>query len=591
MAVYRSFYRMMKAALFALLVVFVSVFYNNSFADSSVVDYFAVKIAPEFTSSQGYQFSFSMSAAGCYSIDWDCQLENGEYNCAGAASPIETTVGIQEQSGVIVPYGLNIDSSLIRKASTGQMFITKVYPDSNERYVVLKRSTRCSDSSFSGYSPEHGVIVFSGASSGEVKNNTSVLEIEGSLGAVFHTEPKIWLGSGDLAASVASMAKKQPSFKNVFKGCVNLRSTNVENGYAISPDLFKGVTGVPSDAMFSESFAGCEKLSGTLPADLFKGSGLNGAITSGMFNSTFYGCKNLEGDIPPGIFDNFNGATQPQMFYRTFFGCEKLTGIPSGLFYNFGEGCSRDPFANQSYSEVFAGDISIGYLYDSNRNKIHYIPNKFFGEVCTNNAAAISAVAGAFLGVPRATLTSDNKISDGILERAAISDQQSDNCKWLGDNWSSNMAEINKGLYREQGNTNTDKLTCKASGSGGEPSDEGIRTIAFYKNCYTVPDDNAVDYSHINNVGIHHPDFIPNDPLPEPIFYATAQRGRGVPSKTNSNTPITFPEGGCDGYVFAGYSAVEDCNNNKIISPTVKLRYINNSYILAFIVFHKLCNF
>ena len=102
---------------------------------------------------------------------------------------------------------------------------------------------------------------------------------------------------------------------------------------AIPADLFAGISGAPADSMFISTFNGCSGLTGSIPSDLF--AGISGAPATGMFASTFRKCSGLTGAIPDGLFAGISGAPAGGMFKETFSGCSGLTGaIPDGLFGN-----------------------------------------------------------------------------------------------------------------------------------------------------------------------------------------------------------------------------------------------------------------
>ena len=207
-------------------------------------------------------FEFSISASGVFHIDW----------------------GDGKREGV-------------RKSDTSVMQLNHVY-DMPGEYVIK----------IAGYStgyahPAHGsAISFAG--------NTNLAKIDGNLGHIFKTvAPKVYF---------------QPSFANLFSGCVNL-SGQIPSG------LFGGIYGQPILMMFESLFNGCSNLTGEIPGDLF--AGIDGVLVASLFNSTFKGCSGLMAGIPAGLFAGVHGAPGQSTFANTFSGCSGLTGsIPAGLF-------------------------------------------------------------------------------------------------------------------------------------------------------------------------------------------------------------------------------------------------------------------
>ena len=169
-------------------------------------------------------------------------------------------------------------------------------------------------------------------------SNKNIAGISGSLGEVFST-----LSDG-----------MQPRFYRTFYQCSNLKGSIPENLFAgitgapaeymfygtftgcsgltgsIPENLFAGVTGSPADSMFFDTFTGCSGLTGSIPENLF--AGITGAPASHMFYTTFAGCSGLTGSIPENLFAGVTGSPADSMFGGTFSGCSGLTSIPAGLF-------------------------------------------------------------------------------------------------------------------------------------------------------------------------------------------------------------------------------------------------------------------
>ena len=145
----------------------------------------------------------------------------------------------------------------------------------------------------------------------EFDSTWQIASIDGSLGAIFRTLP--------------DATEKQPRFYQTFLGAYYMEGS-------IPSDLFAGISGAPASSMFDSTFGGCSGLTGAIPDGLF--GNLTGAPAESMFNSTFSGCSGLTGAIPDGLFGNLTGAPASYMFSSTFYGCSKLTSIPENLFGN-----------------------------------------------------------------------------------------------------------------------------------------------------------------------------------------------------------------------------------------------------------------
>ena len=158
-----------------------------------------------------------------------------------------------------------------------------------------------------------------------------IASIDGSLGAIFGTlssdtnnQPrfnKTFSGASNMTGSIPanlftgiSGAPAMAMFTYTFSGCSGLTS--------IPDDLFAGIFGAPATLMFGTTFSGCSGLT-SIPDDLF--AGISGAPASGMFQSTFSGCSGLT-SIPENLFGNISGTAQSFMFLETFYNCTSLTG-------------------------------------------------------------------------------------------------------------------------------------------------------------------------------------------------------------------------------------------------------------------------
>ena len=321
---------------FVAFVVAVSLFCFESHADDCVLG--TDGCATEFTVtttelSAGTMFSFTISAAGTYYIDWG-------------------------DDGAIEP---------IVKGTVGEQTITHIYTNAGQ-YTI-------------GMSGQATLYIAGNATAAiSFKENKNISGISGSLGAIFGTLTDRVNSDGTL------MSDAQPRFYQTFLGCSNLSGNIPENLFAgisgapadymfaytfqncsglsgsIPENLFAGINGAPQHAMFYRTFEGCSGLSGSIPEDLFAGikgkpasemfsatfvgcsklsgnipenlfAGISGAPASNMFSSTFYGCRGLSGSIPENLFAGISGAPADSMFYRTFYGCSNLSGsISENLF-------------------------------------------------------------------------------------------------------------------------------------------------------------------------------------------------------------------------------------------------------------------
>jgi len=98
----------------------------------------------------------------------------------------------------------------------------------------------------------------------------------------------------------------------------------------IPPNLFAGIQGPPAFDMFSHTFNLCRGLTGSIPENLF--AGIQGPPRSNMFANTFNGASGLTGEIPGNLFAGIQGPAANDMFVGTFNGATGLTGIGTGLF-------------------------------------------------------------------------------------------------------------------------------------------------------------------------------------------------------------------------------------------------------------------
>ena len=248
------------------------------------------------TTPKTKSFSFNISAAGKFYIDWgDGKTET------------------------------------IEKANTGEQTISHSYNNAGAHKIKLGGKATWYDSRYDA------AITF--------YKNLNLAKIDGSLGQIFSTlsdgtQPRFgtpwnWHGTfqgctnltGNIPAELFSGIYGAPAermFHSTFDGCSGLTGSIPEN-------LFAGVSGAPAELMFASTFRDCSNLSGSIPENLF--TGVSGTPAEGMFYYTFDGCSNLSGSIPEKLFAGIYGAPANYMFGYTFYGCSGLSGnIPENLF-------------------------------------------------------------------------------------------------------------------------------------------------------------------------------------------------------------------------------------------------------------------
>ncbi len=186
------------------------------------------------------------------------------------------------------------------------------------------------------------------------QNNQNVAGISGSLGAIFGTladgtNPRFY----QTLSTCFSLASNIP--ENLFDGISGapVRSMFHMTFYnstaitgSIPENLFSGIKGQPAEKMFADTFENCNKLTGTIPENLF--SGIEGAPAAFMFSATFMYCNGLTGNIPENLFSGIKGQPAKSMFSDTFFGTA-ITSIPENLF----SGIKGQP-AEAMFSGTFA---------------------------------------------------------------------------------------------------------------------------------------------------------------------------------------------------------------------------------------------
>ena len=261
--------------------------------------------------------------------------------------------------------------------------------------------------------------------------NTKIAGISGSLGAIFPT-------LGDTAGLVYDyyISLIQPKFYGTFSGCSNLTGSIPENLFGRVVDgTYYGINGAPASSMFSNTFYGCSNLTGSIPENLFGRVvggvyyGINGAPARSMFNSTFSNCSNLTGSIPEDLFGRvvdgtyygINGSPAEYMFERTFSGCNNLTGsIPENLFGRV---------VNGTYYGINGAPAQYMFLgtFESCENLTGSIPENLFGREINgtyygiNGAPAVSMFAVTFSGCSNLTGSIPENLFRGINGAPAAS--------------------------------------------------------------------------------------------------------------------------------------------------------------------------
>ncbi|MDW2994433.1 MAG: hypothetical protein R8N24_00180, partial [Alphaproteobacteria bacterium] len=332
--------------------------------------YFTATTTPDTTS-----FSFQISAAGTYHVDWGDGKRDHYY-----------------------------------KSHTDNRTISHTYDAAGSYNIRIGGYS----SWYSSYR-NNGVIRF--------ENNQQLMRIAGSLGKIFptlkdKTDPtKAWLPSfGRLFYNCRNLESEIPEFlfqgvhgqpvafmfSRLFENCSKLKGT-------IPPNLFSSIKGIPADRMFESSFSNCIALEGVISKQLF--SGIKGNPIYGMFAGAFAGCKALT-EIEEGLFDGVQGEPATGMFDNTFAGCVSLTAIPKGLFKNvFGapasymfkgtfSGCTgiNSVIPPDLFGDIYGAPMEGMYYYTFHNchNLQGEIPNKLFGDF-QNNQPASQMFEGTFI--------------------------------------------------------------------------------------------------------------------------------------------------------------------------------------------------
>ena len=129
-----------------------------------------------------------------------------------------------------------------------------------------------------------------------------IASIDGSLGAIFGTlssdtnnQPRFFQTfylatnmTGSIPSGLFAGISGAPAsymFYGTFHNCSGLTG-------AIPAGLFAGISGAPASSMFSSTFGGCSGLT-SIPENLF--GDISGTAQEGMFFHTFYNCTSLTG--------------------------------------------------------------------------------------------------------------------------------------------------------------------------------------------------------------------------------------------------------------------------------------------------------
>ena len=327
---------------------------------------------PEFTiktinMEPNTTFSFSISAAGNYTIDWDDGY-----------------------------------SQKIVKTDTTATKYTHIYENGGEHTIGMAGDA-------TNYDENTAAISFS--------SNKNIAVLGGSLGAIFGGAAQSNMFNRTFNACTSLQSIPENLFDGVTGAAENMFRSTFYSCSALSEipsGLFDGVNGA-ADYMFSHTFTGCSALS-EIPSGLF--SGVTGAAV-GMFQNTFGGCTSLQ-SIPSDLFSGVDGAAN-SMFSSTFQVCTSLQSIPSdlfsgvtgaagGMFISTFSGCKSlqsipvDLFANVkgapvrlAFNNTFSGATNITKFVDANGNTVsRYVPEQFFGGLTQPASYNADMFSGAF---------------------------------------------------------------------------------------------------------------------------------------------------------------------------------------------------
>jgi hypothetical protein len=269
--------------------------------------------------------------------------QGGEFWMTPAGSSTTFSFTISAAGNYVIDWGDGSTAEVINKTDTNTATYSHTYSSaaSNYKIALSGQATKYSTND------ETAAVAFTGTSSA-----SKLSAIEGCLGCIFGTladgaQPRFFqtfrynsalktlpdeLFSGIYGDSVTRM------FRRTFQYCSGL--TELPAG------LFAGLRGQPAQSMFSSTFDRCTSLK-RLPEGLL--DSFYGYPVYEMFNNTFCNCTSLE-EIPAGLFKNINGTPASKMFNYTFENCTKLTSIPADLFGNL-----EGELAASTFSYMFKG--------------------------------------------------------------------------------------------------------------------------------------------------------------------------------------------------------------------------------------------
>ena len=339
----------------------------------------ACRPIPEFSiittfMDAGTEFSFKISAAGEYTIDWG----DGNVESIVKTDTENMTFSHTYTSGGVHTIGIGGDATEYYTSPNGNSYQPAISFANNTNVAKLVGSLGAIfggsaewmfSNTFSNCTslteiPEN---LFSGQRSGAdrmfygtFRGCTSLTEVPANLfSGITDSAEYMFYHTFDGCTSLTSitgspfpnLTGSAPSmFSNTFANCTSL--TNIPR------DLFAGVSGSATD-MFSNTFANCTSLT-NIPKELF--SGISGGA-EGMFDHTFHNCTSLV-DIPATLFSGINTSAY-QMFNQTFRNCSSLTEIPGTLFQNI---------KGESAQEVFSGTFA-------NCTSLTSVPNGLFKNI------------------------------------------------------------------------------------------------------------------------------------------------------------------------------------------------------------------
>lgn len=350
------------------------------------------------TTTETSEFSFKISAAGTFYIDWgDGHVEKIEkanttnttyahtYDAAGVYDVRFAGRATGYTSAAAISFVDNLNLAGI-DGSLGRIFST-LASGANPRFSsVFSGCTNLADTI-----PE------------ELFDGVSGQMVYGMFSAIFYNCSKL---KGSIPGGLFSGLSGAPSsvgFHQAFQGCSGLTGSIPENlftEYDADGNYVRGLQGAPASTSFSYVFYRCSGLTGAIPEKLF--AGIKGAPNVMMFSYTFFGCKGLTGTIPENLFAGIDGKPADSMYWGTFYGCSGLTGeIPAKIF-----GKISGPAAFRMYETTFLGCSGL----------TGSIPAGLFGEItgapqirmyqavfqgCSNLSGAIpDRLFGTFDGAP-----------------------------------------------------------------------------------------------------------------------------------------------------------------------------------------------